>query len=752
MPKLLRVLKAVWALAAVLTMTNAACAEMIWWDGSREPGNTPPGKLISDNYGYYGDCVLTGVDYVVESDAHAVRRERRRDPSTTTEGQQVTAPRPRLPGSVRYISGAQLLDGKPDTGISAAGPVVVVFDFKRNCTFSEIDICTRTRKVAISIEASGEDDEWRTIFERTIEDCPNAALHRIKLPEQPNGRYIRLTVDGGDSSAIDEFLAWGDAEITTENPEIVNPVIETLPVVDWCAFAIPGIDKMGIVYNEFRDWKALIGDAGELPVMWSQVPTWDGITERPFMPSKDEVNKPVELVMARNETECAAVALTHIGWPDPIDTRVRVGDFRRVKDGMLASGIKGKLRVAGAIPSSIFGVVLGPLFEADNMPGLGVLKRYTTNGEGIHRFPNLNMPAMTSVVLWLSVTADGAQPDIYEAELTCSAKGAEPMKIRVEVLDVTLPDTFAWVVCYSYETRMFPFQYSDRLDREVAYRKSLGLNVYHGFPNEGSLGDVARNAGPVSYLTYGVPGELLSPFQKNIDTEADAKAIEDRVKTLVQQAKSVGLGYDDWALELWDEPNTEGCKAYGRVCEIIHRVEPKLRMYCNPTTNEIGDWYNKHIAVSVPFFKAAFWGEGSPVFETPRPVRSFYVVATNSAKGERSLVLERYRKFAWDAVAKGWNGWGFFAYYRPDADPWNDFDRTGPNASPDFSMVYPGPRGPIATRHSEAVREGYEDYRLMDLLRKQGKNREADAIVRDYKNNLPLTELRLRALKAAARQ
>lgn len=740
--------------AAVALAASVAEAELIWWDGSREPGNTPPGKLLTENVGYYGECVLTGVEYTVESESAPVQREKKRKAGKPVpEGQEDTSLQNRLPSSVRHLEAGHLLDGKTDTGVSAPGPVVACFDFKRRCTFAEVDLISRTRKTSVKIELANQPDEWNTVFERGIQDSPNTAMHRIKLPENPAGRFLRITAAGQGQTTLDEVLAWGDAEVTPENPEVIGPVIATLPIVDWCAFSIPGIDKMGVVYNEFRDWKALIGDFANLPAIWSQVPTWDGITERPILPEKSRINRPVELVMARNETECAAVALTNIGWPDAIETKVRISEFRRVRDGRAARGISGKLRVAGTIPSSIFGVVLGPLFEPDNMPGLSFLKRYITNGEGIYEFPKLKLPAMTSAVLWLSVTSDGVEPGVYEAELICSTKGAQPLKIRAEVVDVTLPDTFAWVVCYSYETRMFPFQYSDRLQREAAYRRSLGLNVYHGFPSPGSLGDVAKKMGPVSYLTYGVSETLTRPFRDKKATQADEQALAERIRALVKEAETAGLRYEDWALELWDEPNKDGCAAYGRICEIIHRADPNVRMYCNPTTHEIGDWYNKHIAVSVPFFKAALWTkEGDRVFNTPRPVRAFYVVATNSAKGERSLVLERYRKFAWDAIERDWNGWGFYAYYRPEGDPWSDFDRNGPNASPDFQMVYPGPRGPIATRHSEAVREGYEDYRLMSLLRQQGRKRDVEAIIKAYRSGTPLTELRLRALIAAAKR
>jgi hypothetical protein len=41
----------------------ASAAERLWWDGTRESDSPPPGRLLSDNDGYWGPCVLTGVEY-----------------------------------------------------------------------------------------------------------------------------------------------------------------------------------------------------------------------------------------------------------------------------------------------------------------------------------------------------------------------------------------------------------------------------------------------------------------------------------------------------------------------------------------------------------------------------------------------------------------------------------------------------------------------------------------------------------------
>ena len=62
----------------LITLNASLSAELIWWDGTRTPGNTPPGKLLSDNEDYWGDLVLTG-------DAHAGYAERQLVPQPLWE-------------------------------------------------------------------------------------------------------------------------------------------------------------------------------------------------------------------------------------------------------------------------------------------------------------------------------------------------------------------------------------------------------------------------------------------------------------------------------------------------------------------------------------------------------------------------------------------------------------------------------------------------------------------------------------------
>ena len=49
------------AIVLRLSVTSAG-ADRIWWDGTHDEENVPPGKLLSDNDGYWGESVLTGVE------------------------------------------------------------------------------------------------------------------------------------------------------------------------------------------------------------------------------------------------------------------------------------------------------------------------------------------------------------------------------------------------------------------------------------------------------------------------------------------------------------------------------------------------------------------------------------------------------------------------------------------------------------------------------------------------------------------
>ena len=259
--------------------------------------------------------------------------------------------------------------------------------------------------------------------------------------------------------------------------------------------------------------------------------------------------------MARNETECAALALTSTTWEKPRTVEVALSGFRRVGGGD-ASKVQGELRVAGAIGSRLYDVNVGPLFSSDNLLPGSLMRRYLTNGAGVAGFPQVTLSPAGSAVLWLSVMTDGAEPGEYEARL--GVRGGPFVMVRAQVLDVTLPKPFVWLQTWSDVTSMFPFKYSDRDAREVAYKQSLGVTVWGGWPTKGSIPGLARERGRTIHHIWGIGDYGNTLYNGGIDpaklTAEDEAKIAELIHGHVKQAQELGLGYDDWYVELTDEP------------------------------------------------------------------------------------------------------------------------------------------------------------------------------------------------------
>ncbi|HXI16658.1 MAG TPA: hypothetical protein VNM48_09815 [Chloroflexota bacterium] len=752
---------------ACCSASSAARAERIWWDGSRDAENAPPGKLLSDNAGYWGDSVLTGVTYRYQAAPD--------DPADV------------IPNTPEF--GNRLLNGVPQgdwhqpVGL-ANRPLVAIFDFKRSCTFAELDISTRSQRVALKIEAADEEaGPWRTAYDRPLAQSPDKMFQRVPLPHKPMGRYLRLTVNAADARAnisqtfLEEVLVWGEAPATPSTPEVIRPIGPT-PVSSGGSLpslsSISGAPRTSFSDEAWKEWRGQLGAWARLPAVWSQVPTWDSITDKPLLPLAGAIGQPVSITMARNEAEYAALALSNTSLGNSVADKVTLGPFRKVggasgaeaggaeAGGAKAGGaaIRGSVRVAGAMASRQLGINAVPLFSADNRIGASLMRRYLTNGESLQDFPRLKLAPAGSAVLWVQVVTEGAAPGIYEASLSFGARSE--IKVRVQVLDATLPRPFVWLQTWSGTTGMFPFVYGDRMAREVGYKQSLGITVWNELPTPGSAAEMARKRGRTFHQPYLLPTHYVDAGYNNRLkagdlTAKDEAAIGEHVRGVVKAAQAQGLSYDDWAGELWDEPGRGSVALFGALARIIKKADPKVRIYSNPVFWEDGfaadevvhdmlaPWYSEQVDASVPN-EMLLRPRSLPLFNARRPINAFYSVSSHVAKGEKSERVELYRRHAWDSFSRGWNGWGFYSYYAPRADPWNDFD----TREMDYMIVYPGPRGPIPTRASEAVRQGWEEYCLLTLLKEQHRTAEIAALLKDYAGGEAPEKLRLRALRLAA--
>lgn len=773
-----------WALFAVFAALPAAAeAEVIWFDGTRSDA-PPEGVLLSDNADYWGESILTGVAYEYEVEPTAPADDR--------------ADRLGRHGRILLNGnrGRGVREGQnASVGMAEGEPLVAVFDFKRECEFTEWNLITPTGRVAVTLEMRGSEDEaWRRVFERSEEESPDRELHRIALPERPSGRYVRLTVaSSAETTLLNEVLAWGDAEVSEAVPEQYEPAVEHELPVGIGFETVPGVSKSAVSDRESFYWAESLAPAHrEQAAVWAEVSTWGSISHEPILPEPEAVNAPIELVMARNETEAVAVALRNTAVAQPREVRVALEPFTGSGEAVdeEVAGLEGTLGVFGVIPDRNFGNNLGPIFEADNMLGESLMRRDLLNGAGIAQYPEVTLSPSGAAVFWLSVTTDGVEPGTYEAKL--GIEDGEAVPVRVEVVDVTLPTPFAHVKTYSRNrTSMFPFEHAGRAERDIAYALDSGISDWRDDEHFELVREMAAERDMRLLFDLGMviprrPDYVGMIWQSRWTEEADfpeeapeliAEAVEDKV----DRAEELGLSYDEWYGKTGDEPKESNIAAVAYVCRVIKETNANVNIYVNPAywvgwsdgavaddetvasglgvagegADDLANWYDELIDISMPLMLLLRDRPRSmEAFSSPRLVNSYYYVSGHLDRAETAAEVQKYRRMAWDSRVLRFNGWAFYSWYSPRGSAWNHLDRNPPGEGLqepwDYQVVYPGPRGVIRTRHSEALREGWEDWRLLHLLEEAGLEETLEELLAAYEAGEPPAELRERALRAAA--
>lgn len=750
----------------LITSVPVQAQPRLWFDGSVDEGSAVLGKLLTDNEDYWGEVVLTGVTYTyeIEPDQPADNRHNRRG----TTGRAL-------------LNGNQGRGQVGQVGLTGDRPMVVVFDFNRICSFREWQVLSPSGRVAMTLELRDQEETpWQKVFERSYEDSPDQIFHRIPLADLPTGRFARLTIQAPGTTVLREVLAWGDVAAGEESPEVITPTAEGQFPVGIAFPTITGIATTAVSDRESFNWvQSLSADQRQQPAVWTQVSTWDRISDRPLEPTREEINRPIHIVMARNETEAVAVALRNTRVNSARDLQVFLAPLTS-EAGEPAENIQARLGVFGVIGDRGFGNNLGPIFEEDNLLGSSLMARYLLNGREIRSFPQVTLPPSGSAVFWLSVTAEHAAPGLYRT--TLGIEGGEKLPVTVEVLDVTLPTPFAHVKPYSTNrTHQFPFEYADRAERDIRYGLVSGISDWGRLPDEDRplLEKLAaeREMRLLCGMGFLVPRRYVDQVYRSAWTgpedfpEDAADQVREHVRQVVERAQALGLDYDQWYGSTGDEPHARNIGGVAYLCHLIRQADPKVNIYVNPcywtgydrggvaddatVAAGLAEWYVRDVDISMPLFPLLqHRPESWKHFSAPRLVNSYYYVSGHLDRSEDVREIQKYRRMAWDSFRRGFNGWAFYSWYSPRASAWNHFDRNprgeGLQEPSDYQMVYPGPRGVIPTRHSESLREGWEDWRLLHLLREQKQSEELTELLNDYERGVPPHLLRDRALRLAA--
>lgn len=728
-------------------------AEAIRWaDGQWDTSGAPQGKLLSDNACYYGESVLTGVTY------------------TYTEAPR--NPPDDLKRNGSGIFGRRLLDGRigGDWYVPVGNsfrPLEMIFDFKRPCRFTEVDLYTaRTPEHTAILEFSPDGQNWSGRIERKA----NANLNRIRLPGRREGRYLKLifqTASRKKPGYLDEVMVWGDAMVSEQYPEDVRPLKVPAPEAGMLQ-SLRGVRQTVFSEKEFRKYRNKIGRAAHLPVIW-------GISQEstPSSPVLPLPGAELHLLMARNETESVFLTLTNpsedriskvaVKLPEApeISYEIRIGGILPVNrpPRKLTEKERLDLLITGDLPPDAEpenAMQVLPFFAPGKMLPAGMMRRYLANGGEILGFPELPLKPGESAVMMLRIRTDKTPPGKYRTMISArSATGKSvELPLTIQVADLTLPEVPAWVCAWGGFSSEFPFETRERCLNDVRHMRELGANVVSGFPEPGTKAELFRRTGKSFYKLRALPpGYINLAISGKISAESlndeHRNAIAAHIKGLVRKAVSLNLSFEEWFVELWDEPGRKNAAVFGALAKLIKQINPQVRVYMNPCFWEPGfppqteivkslsPYYNQTIDVSCPIMNLVNDNLTTDELWThPRQVNALYLHPARRAGREIS-----YRSFRY-----GMNGWAYYCYFAPRGNPWDIL--TWRELGYAYQMVFPLHSGVAITPIYETMREGAEDFRILHALKQNGKTKLLAELLKEQRKNKDYRLLREKALKA----
>ncbi|MCC7496075.1 MAG: PQQ-binding-like beta-propeller repeat protein [Bryobacterales bacterium] len=420
-------------------------------------------------------------------------------------------------------------------------------------------------------------------------------------------------------------------------------------------------------------------------------------------------SRQVRVSMLGGEFESAAVAVTNLE-PDPVTVRATATAFQSGSGQSVNSAKAVEFRGVPLIRTD-----MGQTME-DPLPPLGDDQ-------------TLRIGPGETVKLWLRFRSHALETGPYRSTLSVrgllSQAKASELPVALEVSPARLPATFHYKHC----NWLHPASIRDPVVREAAIMDALehGTNVFiiSGISvpvaADGTLQvpDTAANDALVRRLR-GKAILLVSGAVRITGPGARAggrlneKAFVEAVHWYVNHMRTLGLGYEDYAMYTIDEPALMGYDAsYEAFVADVRRLraaDPKLQIYANPTggaTAEILAPLRGLVDIWCPHLPLVYDPGMRQLFQSGK---QFWHYEADSE--QRSLdPLGYYRRKPWLAYSLGMTGGGFWIYQNFSYD-WTPATHT----TPEWGTVYPAAKGWVDSKRWEASLDGSEDYELLRML------------------------------------
>ena len=746
-------------LTAAVSALSAFAADPIWWGcgdakhqcSVRDDSAAPKGKLLSDNLHWYGPAVFTGCTYEYDSDLYW-KDEIRPVLNRFLRNKNDPPPEP--------VFGRLLINsrvgGKESCVAGVMGkPIKATFDFKRPCTFTEVDfMCDmeRSKPYKGTVSFSSDKQAWGepVAFEGTQGVC------RVRFDVPMKGRYMRFSFGAlngkRERQYLDEVVVWGDGEVSEKYPE-AGGVCEA-------PFAAPqslrGIASTAMDEKTFADWQRRVGaDVVVVPTRLYDPQRYSPITNAP--PEKYRIS------MTKSEREMRYFAVANAGsgrttvkiekpdfGPD-VDVEIRLGAIIHAQHPTrkLTDAQKRDLLMLALDPPSDVGplnrMALEPFVRGDMKPQPNFIRRFCGNAEQLLGFPGaFPLERGEAAVFMLRLTTKGAKPGVRRAKLYAGRGRA--LDLELNVADAELDMSELIVLMYGPFVGQFPYETSARRELDVQFVNDLGVNFIGGaakFPAEDSKEMMWYKSAPDKFLRRkllpgaGAYGSCYYPVSKGKSgrrvTDEDLAAIVEHVGKVKAEAERRGIPKDRYVLDFPDEPRPDVLANLLKVARAVKAAHPDVQIFCNPLffngavqTNEtlmadLRATYNKCIDFSVPGFLAARrdWARNE-FFTSAHRANMFY------AHPARRMG----RHGAWDAAVWGFNGLGYYCYweYAIRCHTWDLRTNGASILGATYRMVYPSGDGFAITPIYEMMREAVDDFHLVKTLQKRGRGALVDEL------------------------
>lgn len=420
----------------------------------------------------------------------------------------------------------------------------------------------------------------------------------------------------------------------------------------------------------------------------------------------------------------------------------------------------------------------------------------------VDALPELNNASLLHVApwsatqLWLDVNTEGLTPGEWLTTVTLTSLECEPIEVEMPLVctlfNTPLPEEQPLSLCHwGYVDRSMLKHIPEKaLEDQVAH----GTNVFVGtiypqakFDEAGMLVGEIDFAAHDAYVKAHAPhGRILFFNYQNalrgpgdIFSEAYAKAHVQWLRLWVAHLKELGVDYDGFALYPVDEPGlSDGLvERHIAMAKLAREADPDILLYTDPVARIGLDELEEllpYVDIWCPHRNGLILDESNTEkFELILKHGKIIWTYECDDNAKHHSPIGYYRTQAWLAKSCGLTGIGFWSYCTSVDDPW-----FRPGIRHDYLLVYPG-TDVVTSKRWEAVRDGIEDFTLLDLLTQKAEEatgalkeevqtflkERVDAIARfcggDEDGTLPgpegmpgvrkVTDKRWEALKAARR-